>query len=207
MKYWNYFSNHKPNLSEIHLRKKHDTLSVTHKKTGLRSKYRKISTVKQVVHRHLGLNIAAVRVLAYSVSGYHGEMSRATSSATGSRAYCSKNDGPGHCCSPQNASGTDRTSQSVDTSHRVRFFRMQYIFHMKCDSRSVTQKKSSYGIIINKYMLRNGQKTWVTELVSIVAACKNRQKNCILQHRRHIQRQINNVGSHFHVAVMQHEWR
>lgn len=30
--------------------------------------------VKQVVHRHLGLNIAAVRVLAYSVSGYHGEM-------------------------------------------------------------------------------------------------------------------------------------
>lgn len=56
-------------------------------------------------------------------------------------------------------------------------------------------------------MLRNGQKTWVTELVSIVAAYKNRQKNCILQHRRHIQRQINNVGSHFHVAVMQHKWR
>lgn len=117
-----------------------------------------------------------MRILAYSAGGYHSEMSRATSSATGSRAYCSKNDGPGRCCSPRNASGTDRTSQSVDTSHRVRFFRMPYIFHMNCDSRSVTQKKSSYGVIINKYMLRNGPKTWVTELVSIVAACKNRQK-------------------------------
>lgn len=42
MKYWNYFSNHKPNLSEIHLRKDRDTLSVTHKKTGLRSEYQTI---------------------------------------------------------------------------------------------------------------------------------------------------------------------
>ena len=29
-----------PNLSEIHLREDRDTLSVTHKKTGLRIKYR-----------------------------------------------------------------------------------------------------------------------------------------------------------------------
>gem|GEM_PF-3301745 len=56
-------------------------------------------------------------------------------------------------------------------------------------------------------MLRNGQKLGLRSLYQSLLLVKTGKKNCILQHRRHIQRQINNVGSHFHVAVMQHEWR